>query len=220
MLRSVTERVVDEFTSAAMLFTALDVSNAVKRTLPDARHREISPLVRAIFEREGMGDYQQTSIEVMAGGSKPATAFLYHLPEHAPSQYDDAMRSQLAIPPVSASTSADEDAPGATQAAVRVGQDGRGRVSRQLLTSAGIVSERVLARSEAHVPRLVLSAGGAAISSFFALPDLSGAAPVGVPLGFEHPTLLHLPRNLLEMFGPSPRLVARIEGTTVVVARG
>src|SRR5262245_65614302 len=75
-LYAVTARVVDEFTSAAMLFTALDVSNAVKQTLPEARHREISPIVRDIFERRGMGAYQQTSIDVMAQGNKPEHAVL------------------------------------------------------------------------------------------------------------------------------------------------
>ena len=98
-LYAVTARVVDEFTSAAMLFTALDVSNAVKQTLPEARHREISPIVRDIFERRGMGAYQQTSIDVMAQGNKPARALLYHLPEQAPTMYDDTMRAQLATPP-------------------------------------------------------------------------------------------------------------------------
>ena len=67
-LYAVTTRVVDEFTSAAMLFTALDISNAVKQTLPDARHREISPIVRDLFERRGMGAYTQTLIDVNAAG--------------------------------------------------------------------------------------------------------------------------------------------------------
>ncbi len=73
-LYAVTARVVDEFTSAAMLFTALDVSNAVKQTVPEARHREISPIVRDIFERRGMGAYIQSSIKVVAQGNKPTTA--------------------------------------------------------------------------------------------------------------------------------------------------
>src|SRR6059058_317082 len=94
-LYAVTARVVDEFTSAAMLFTALDVSNAVKQTLTEARHREISPIVRDIFERRGMGAYTQTQIDVSAAG-KPVKALLYHLPEQAPALYDDSMRSQLA----------------------------------------------------------------------------------------------------------------------------
>lgn len=225
VLRAVTERVVDELTSAAMLFTALDVSNVVKQTLPDARHREISPLVRALFDREGMGAYLQTQIDVMAGGSKPTTAYLYHLPEQPTSMYDDAMRGQLAIRPVSASGSDDDKTVGAatTETKVRVGQDGRARVSRHLLANAGITGDRVLVRSEPGAPRLVLvtggSASGAAIASLYAVPDLFGTTEVGVPLNFEHPSLLHVPRAMLEIFGLEPKLVARIEGATVVVTR-
>src|SRR5690349_12621794 len=87
-----TARVVDELTGAAMLFTALDVSNAVKRSLPGVRHREVSPIVRDLFNRKAMGSYQQTEIDVLAGGTKPVTALLYHLPEHSPDMYDDTMR--------------------------------------------------------------------------------------------------------------------------------
>ena len=70
-LYAVTARVVDELTSGGLMFTALDVSNAVKQTVAEARHREISPIVRDIFERRGMGAYVQTSIDVMAAGNKP-----------------------------------------------------------------------------------------------------------------------------------------------------
>src|SRR5512139_1473808 len=129
-LYAVTARVVDEFTSAAMLFTALDVSNAVKQTVPDARHREISPIVRDIFERRGMGAYIQSSIKVVAQGNKPTTALLYHLPEQPPDMYDDTMRQQLAVPPQRQQQAAQEPqvASSSTEAHVRVGKDGRARV--------------------------------------------------------------------------------------------
>src|SRR5687767_8840001 len=100
-LLAVTARVVDKFTSSAMLFTALDVSNSVKQSLPGIRHREVSPVVRETFDRGGMGLYKQTLIDVMAGRKK-VEAYLYHLPKHPPGNYDESMRSQLAIPPVSA----------------------------------------------------------------------------------------------------------------------
>ena len=45
VLRAVTQRVMDSFTAQGALFTALDVSNAVKGSLPDIRHREVAPLV-------------------------------------------------------------------------------------------------------------------------------------------------------------------------------
>ena len=59
VLRAVTQRVMDSFTAQGALFTALDVSNAVKGTLPDIRHREVAPIVRDLYERGAMGDYRQ-----------------------------------------------------------------------------------------------------------------------------------------------------------------
>lgn len=43
VLRAVTQRVLDSFTAQGALFTALDVSNVVKSTLTDVRHRDIAP---------------------------------------------------------------------------------------------------------------------------------------------------------------------------------
>ena len=227
-LYAVTARVVDEFTSAAMLFTALDVSNAVKQSLPDARHREISPIVRDIFERRGMGAYQQTSIDVMAQGNKPARALLYHLPEQAPALYDDTMRAQLAIPPQKTTRTEDPQvSSSSTEAHVRIGKDGRGRVPRALIQNAGIHGDRVLVKTEAAVPRLQIlaSAGTAApaaapVDPLYALPDLFFAATDnGQPLNYEHPSLLHIPRSMLDLFGAAPDLVARIDGNAVVVVK-
>ena len=230
VLRAVTERVIDEFTSAAMMFTALDVSNVVKLTLADARHRDISPIVRAMFDRDGMGAYQQTMIDVLAGGAKPAKAYLYHLPEHPPSMYDDSMRNQLAIPPVSPSKTDDDTSVTAqsTEAKVRVGKDGRGRVSRRLLANAGITGDKVIVRSDATGPRLVIvdgdqpaAAAGAGAPGAFVMPFAGGTAdPGGQSLTFEHPSLLHVPRSMLEIFGAQPALVARIDGASVVVTNG
>lgn len=222
-LYAVTARIVDEFTAAAMLFTALDVSNAVKQTLTEARHRDISPIVRELFDRRGMGAYTQTLIDVMASGHKPVKAFLYHLPEQTTALYDDAMRSQLATPPqrnipapeaqVSSSSS---------EAGVRVGKDGRGRVPRTLIENAGIRGDRVVVRSDATGPKLTISAPSAMPAStatdqtsdlFFAPTDN------GQPLAYEHPSLLHIPRSMLDIFGQDPNLVARIDGSTVVITR-
>jgi hypothetical protein len=222
-LRAVTENVLDEFTSAAVLFTALDVSNAVKRTLPEARHREISPLVRDLFDRGAMGEYQQTLIDVMAGGSAPAKAFLYHLPEHPATAYDDAMRTQLSIPP--AATSRADDDKGVTAATterrVKVGKDGRGRVSRRLLANAGITGDQVTVTSEPAGPRLLITnAIASAPSALSALDGLRGVyeAPTsGQVLTCEHPALLHLPRALIAIFGAEPKLLAKLDGATVVV---
>ena len=81
-LLAVTKRVVDKYTFEALLFTSLDVSNAVKQTLPTVRHREVAPIVRTFFDDAVMGDtYTRTLIDVMAGGArgKKAEAYLYHL---------------------------------------------------------------------------------------------------------------------------------------------
>lgn len=225
-LYAVTARVVDDFTSAAMLFTALDVSNAVKQTLQEARHREISPIVRDIFERRGMGAYTQTLIDVMAQGSKPARAFLYHLPEHPPAMYDDTMRAQLAIPPQRTNRPEEQQvSASSTEAHVRIGKDGRGRVPRSLIENAGIRGDRVLVKSDPAVPRLQITAAGATpvaapVDPLYALPDLFFAATDnGQPLNYEHPSLLHVPRSMLDLFGPDPNLVAKIDGSSVVIVR-
>lgn len=227
-LYAVTARVVDEFTSAAMLFTALDVSNAVKQTLTEARHRDISPIVRDLYERKGMGAYTQSQIDVMAAGNKPARALLYHLPEQAVALYDDSMRSQLAIPPQRQQRQA-EDAglsASATEAGVRIGKDGRARVPRKLIENAGIRGDRVLVRTDQAALKLTIVAPGssspapAPVDPLYALPDLFFAATDnGQPLNYEHPSLLHVPRSMIDMFGQDPNLVARIENGTVVIVK-
>jgi hypothetical protein len=223
-LYAVTARVVDEFTSAAMLFTALDISNSVKKTLPDARHREISPIVRDLFDRRGMGAYTQTMIDVVASGHKPARAYLYHLPEQSPLQYDDAMRSQLARPPQQIPQPEVPTGSASTDAHVRIGKDGRARVPRALIENAGIKGDRVVVRSDAATPKLTIVAAdtaapaappvGAATSDvYFPATDL------GQPLNYEHPSLLHVPRSLIDLFGPDPNLVARVDGASVVIVK-
>jgi hypothetical protein len=210
VLRAVTQRVVDTFTGLGSLFTALDISNAVKQTLPDVRHREVSPLVRELFGKGAMGDYRQDTIEVMANGETPTQAFLYHLPEHPVALYDDAMRSQLAIPPVSASTGPNDDVNitvATVEARVWVGRDGRARVARQLLLNAGIAGESVQLVQEASPARLVLTASKGEV----------GADDAGQELEFEHPSLLHIPRGYLSVFEPGVKLVARVWSGSIEV---
>lgn len=222
-LYAVTARVVDEFTSAAMLFTALDVSNAVKQTLPEARHRDISPIVRELYDRKGMGAYTQTLIDVMAAGHKPVKAFLYHLPEQITALYDDGMRSQLATPPQrNISPPEAQFTSSSNEAGVRVGKDGRGRVPRTLIENAGIRGDRVVVRVDAAGPKLTIMkpASTPAPNGTDQGSDLFFAATDdGQPLAYEHPSLLHIPRSMLDIFGQDPNLVARIDNGTVVVTR-
>ncbi len=198
-LYAVTARVVDELTSAGLMFTALDVSNSVKQTVPEARHREISPIVREIFERRGMGAYQQTSIDVMAQGQKPTRALLYHLPEQSPTLYADSMRAQLATPPQrpAVQQEAGEASSASTDAHVRVGKDGRGRVPRALIENAGAPADPSAVQPDV----------------FFAVTDQ------GQPLNYEHPSLLHVPRSMMDIFGADPNLVAKVDGASVVIVR-
>src|SRR5690606_2524476 len=105
-------------------------------------------IVRELFDNGWMGeDYEQTLIDVVTEGRKPAQAFLYHLAgADIVAGYGPEKRNQLAIPPVSASLEDDDDdAPGETEATLSVGGDGRIRLPRKLLTLAGITGDRVVA---------------------------------------------------------------------------
>jgi hypothetical protein len=222
-LRWLAERIVDDFTMKAQPFTALDVSNAVKAVVPDARHREVSPLVRDQFARRGMGAYVQTMIDVMAGGSTPAKAYLYHLPNQPTSAYNDAMRAQLAKPPtlVEHNTPVAAPAESPTEAPVKLGKDGRGRIPRRLLEAVGITGDTVIVRSESGPQLVITSVGDVAVKPVdakLAMTDMWFApTPDGQPIAIEHPVLLHLPASLLAVFGAAPDLIARVEGATVVV---
>jgi hypothetical protein len=210
VLRAVTQRVMDSFTAQGALFTALDVSNAVKGTLPDVRHREVAPIVRDLYERGAMGDYLQDLIDVLADGHKPVQAYLYHLPEHPVDLYDDSMRNQLSIPPVSTSTDASGEgdlSSHSTEAPVLVGRDGRARIARQLLMNAGIVSEEV---------SVLGVAGKLTLSTPTGSETASATAAV---LEYEHPSLLHIPRGLMGVFDANAKLVARVYPQRVEIVR-
>src|SRR5262249_33903333 len=55
-VENVTRRVMDRFGCEGFLFTALDVSNQVKQSLPGVRHREVAPIVRDLFDDGVMGE--------------------------------------------------------------------------------------------------------------------------------------------------------------------
>lgn len=213
-LRGVTQRVVDLYTREGFLFTALDVSNSVKQTLPSIRHREVAPLVRDMFDSGTMGDaYLQTLIDVKAD-RKTVQAFLYHMKgANIAVEYADDKRSQLAIPPVSASLDEnDELTQGLTEADLSMGVDGRLRVPRKLLTLAKITSERISAERVGDEILLGLLIAGM---------DPPANAMV---LELAHPTLLHIPVALAKMFDPShpikaalDRFQVRISGTLAPV---
>lgn len=207
---AVTARVLDRFTASAMLFTALDVSNAVKESLPDVRHRDISPLVRQALDRGALGPYETTEIDVNAGG-KTVQALLYHLPSQAPDLYDEKMRSQLARPPKKGADKKVTDAQiqdETVRASVPVGQDGRGRVSRRLLANAGLEGDEVL---------VVVSESPAQVK-LYAEDSEAEEAEEGELVSFEHPDLLHLSEDVMKVFPQGVQLVARVESECVVVS--
>lgn len=200
-LAAVTARVLDTFTSSGMLFTALDVSNAVKGSLSDIRHREVAPLVREAFDRGSMGPYRQTLIDVVTEGRKAAQAYLYHLPKHPTSNYDDSMRSQLAIPPVAISEGDDDESitDATVDALVKVGLDGRGRVPRHLLKNAGIQGDDIIIRVQAVPPKIEIHPKGASVTG------------QTQEVTMDHPSLLHIPDTMIEVFGKGASLLARID---------
>lgn len=71
--------IVTDFVTNNVLFTALDVSNKVKETMPFARHREVRDVVRDMFVTsiEPAG-YARTPITVTIGNGSTAEALLYH----------------------------------------------------------------------------------------------------------------------------------------------
>lgn len=78
-LEDTVRSVVEDFISREVLFTALDVSNAVKASLPHARHREVRDVVRAMFatDIETQG-WARSPITVTLGDGTTAEALLYH----------------------------------------------------------------------------------------------------------------------------------------------
>lgn len=78
-LEDTVRSVVQDFISREILFTALDVSNSVKQSVPAARHREIRDVVRAMFSTdiETQG-WARTPITVTLGDGTTAEALLYH----------------------------------------------------------------------------------------------------------------------------------------------
>jgi hypothetical protein len=78
-LQDTVRLVVQDFISREVLFTALDVSNAVKQQMPNARHREVRDEVRSMFttDIESQG-WAKTPITVNLADGTTAEALLYH----------------------------------------------------------------------------------------------------------------------------------------------
>lgn len=99
-LTNLIEQTVLDQMRAKASFTALDISNELKRERYRVQHREVAEVVREIYQSGAMGfyDYDRELIPVVTeGGAKQAQAFLYHFEEVRPRTYQ--ARGQDALPP-------------------------------------------------------------------------------------------------------------------------
>jgi hypothetical protein len=95
--------VIDGFVKSGELFTALDVSNKVKMTMPTARHSEVRDVVRSLFTSDlEPNGWARTPIQVELRNGSKETALLYHPLTDSwdlDNKYDAQKRAQAAIRP-------------------------------------------------------------------------------------------------------------------------
>lgn len=102
-LEDLVQSVVEDFVNSGELFTALDVSNEVKKTLPATRHKETREVVRSLFVSfiEPAG-WSKTPITVHLANGDSAEALLYHPLSDSwdlDNKYNDQKRSSTAVKP-------------------------------------------------------------------------------------------------------------------------
>jgi hypothetical protein len=206
-VENVTRRVMDRFAYEGFLFTALDVSNQVKRSLPGVRHREVAPIVRDLFEDGVMGEsYVQTLIDVRLPDGQMTQAFLYHLESDDPDDYAGTQRQQRAIPPVPLQQLVQGGVLPA-ELTIEIGKDGRARIPRDFLERNGLTSGTV--HVEASAPKTL----------FLCEPN-AATGPALDTVGYSHPTLLYLPIALLHGFDLSRPVIAKAHGRGVRLTEG
>lgn len=100
--------VIDNFVKNGDLFTALDVSNKVKMSMPTARHSEVRDVVRSLFTSDlEPNGWARTPIQVELSNGSKETALLYHPLTDSwdlDRKYDAQKRAQAAIRPVAPTT--------------------------------------------------------------------------------------------------------------------
>lgn len=105
-LEDTVRTVVQDFITNGVLFTALDVSNAVKTALPNTRHREVRDTVRGMFSTDiESQSWARTPIQVTLDDGTTAEALLYHPLSDSwdlDSKYDSQKRASKAYRPVAA----------------------------------------------------------------------------------------------------------------------
>jgi hypothetical protein len=106
ILEDTVRSVVQDFITNGVLFTALDVSNAVKTALPNTRHREVRDVVRTMFSTDiESQSWARTPIQVTLDDGTTAEALLYHPLSDSwdlDSKYDNQKRASKAYRPVAA----------------------------------------------------------------------------------------------------------------------
>ena len=216
-VESTTRDVIAEFCRYGQLFTALDVSNEVKVRITGVRHREVSPVVRSIYEAGDMdSDYTRTTIDVDIGGGRKAQAFLYHEQHRDPGDYGQHERAQRAAPVTgqrasSSSVSAQNTStnaapppapkpsapgpaaadPGGNEMDLTVLADGSARIPRSFMVRAGVSSDEVALDSAGF---------GAGLRLIEYEDDEDEDEPLDV-LEYERGDQLRLPAAFLSGFG-------------------
>lgn len=78
-LEDLVTETVKNFVQNSKLFTALDISNEVKKTMPEARHRKIRDLVHNAFSTEvEPNGWCRSNIQVNLPDGTQGTALLYY----------------------------------------------------------------------------------------------------------------------------------------------
>lgn len=77
--KDIIENTVKDFLSNEKLFTALDITNVVKKTIPYIRHSEVKEEIKELYKFVIPNyDYTKTLIQVTLKDGTVANAFLYH----------------------------------------------------------------------------------------------------------------------------------------------
>lgn len=99
--------ILTNFIEDKKLFTALDISNEVKKIIPNSHHKEIRDIVKSFYDEMVDCNYFSTPITVNLNNGYTATALLYHPLEDSwdlDNKYDLQKRSQQATIPIDNTT--------------------------------------------------------------------------------------------------------------------
>ena len=102
-LEALVTQVVVDLMNSETLFTALDVSNEVKKTDPTVRHKDVRDVVREAYTTSMTNySYSKTPIKVTLEDGSNVDAVLYHPLKDSwdlEAKYDASKRAQKALKP-------------------------------------------------------------------------------------------------------------------------